>query len=98
MNTKITSIKQVGFKEEFAQKRNYPLNSLIVDLLPVVNLVLIHTSISVNGKDFTELLEEGGDSIDKIANQVSGMLYASIYSGTNFDIERFRKIISYNIA
>ena len=98
LNTKITSIKQVGFKEEFAQKRNYPLNSLIVDLLPVVNLVLIHTSISVNGKDFTELLEEGGDSIDKIANQVSGMLYASIYSGTNFDIERFRKIISYNIA
>lgn len=92
LNQKVT-IKQIGFNPEVSKTSNKSINDLVVEILPVVNIVLTYVTTIINGKDFSEVLEED-DPVTRISNQVSSIVYATITAAPNPTIENFRRIIS----
>ncbi len=88
-------IKQVGFTPEVSKASNKNINELVLDILPVVNMVLTYVTTIINGKDFSEVLEEESP-VDRISNQVASMLYATFTTAPNPAITNFRNIITRN--
>lgn len=83
-------LSQVGFTPDACRKK---VNELVLDVLPVVNIVLTYATTVINGKDFSEVLEEE-DPVTRISNQVSSILYATLTAGPNPMIDRFRSIVT----
>ena len=86
-------IKQVGFTPVASKAQNKSINDLIVEILPVVNIVLTFVTTTINGKEFYEILEEE-NPVERISTQVGSILYATLTASTNPAIEIFKSILT----
>jgi len=85
-------LRQVGFTPDASETNKKTINDLVVDLLPVVNIVLTYTSSAINGKEFNDILMEE-NPVERISNQVSSIIYATLASVPNQAVDNFRKIM-----
>jgi AIPR protein len=92
---KKVNIKDVGFTPNSAKAENKSINDLILDLLPVVNIVLTFVSTTINGKELYEVLEEESPA-DRISTQVGSILYATLNASSNPAIDNFRNVLTTN--
>ena len=88
-------LKLVGLTPDASDANKKTINDLVVDLLPVVNIVLTYTSSTINGKEFNDILLEG-NPVEHISNQVSSIIYATLVSVPNPAVDNFRKIMTPN--
>lgn len=82
-------IKQVGFTPEYAK---HQINELIVEILPVVNIVLTYVSTTINGKQLYEIFEEE-NPVERISAQVASIIYATLTASPNSAIDKFRSFV-----
>ncbi|MEY4937548.1 MAG: hypothetical protein RIS64_3907 [Bacteroidota bacterium] len=86
-------VKIISFSPDAAQKSNKSIDDLVAEALPAVKFVLAFTVATVNGKDFTEFLEEA-EPLVKISSNVNASLYAVLNTMYHPGIENFKKIIN----
>ncbi len=91
--SKKKDIKIISFSPDAAHKSNKYMDDLVADVLPAVKFVLAFTVATVNGKDFTEFLEEP-EPLIKIASNVNASLYAVLNTMYHPGIENFKKMIN----
>jgi hypothetical protein len=86
---------QISFLPEAANRNNYSVKQLTALWLPIVNIILSYTEsvIAAVGKDVSDVISEEG-SLERTAQQVGTLIYASQATAPNPLFPSFRSYIS----